>query len=418
MVNRLAGLAVVVALLVGCGEPPDENGAVSASQPSSAPQLAPEDGHMVESQATLPREPANEFADIATTAGDAQTVWQRFNLTGRPPQVDFDTASLLFVGFGESGSCPARFDGLSVEGDRMHVAIGTEGGPDCTSDYNPRTFVLEVARDVLPDGGFGLTARGRTFVLSSESLSEPPPDDHAIVERLTSDSPQLDFNFDAQPRSVPRGGSIDLVLENEGDVSASTGSWNMVLYRWDDQRWLPADGDQGWEEPVSNIEEVVATVEHGDQQVIAHIDSEALDPGRYGVYAKLQLGDRGGAVELYETFEVAAHPGRPTDLVADANCRAGEPFTVVVFHPLGGDLEPSEVTATVDGRSHELRATTQEGLPAACFNYDTESVLTLTAAGYEESTVELAAGAPLWVVVGLGTTDITSDEYRTAPEFG
>lgn len=243
VLKRVAGLAVVIALSTGCGQS-GESRADSASQPPSEQQPAPEgDAHLVDSQATLPREPADEFADIATTSADARTVWQRFNLAGHPPQVDFDTVALLFVGFGESGSCPARFDGVSVDGDRVHLAIGTEGGPVCTSDYNPRTMVLEVARDALPDGGFELTISGRTFVLSSVPLSEPLPSDDAIVGRLTSESPLL--GFDAQPGSVPGGGRIGLVLANEGDVSASTGSWSMALYRWDDQRWLPADGDEG-----------------------------------------------------------------------------------------------------------------------------------------------------------------------------
>lgn len=260
---------------------------------------------LVDSQGTAPQELADEFADIATTAADARTVWQRFNLTGQPPQVDFDTTALLFVGFGESGSCPARFDGMSVDGDRVHLVIGTEGdGSTCTDDYNPRTMVLGVARDALPDGGFELTISGRTFVLSSVPLSEPPRYDDAVVGRLTSESPQLDF--DARPPSAPSGRRIELALTNEGDVAASTGSWPMVLYRWDDQRWLPADGNQGRGEPHGSIEEVTATVQAGDQQVIAYVDSEALEPGWYGVYAKLQLGGRGGAVEVYESFEVSA----------------------------------------------------------------------------------------------------------------
>lgn len=58
--------------------------------------------------------------------------------------------------------------------------------------------------------------------------------------------------------------------------------------------------------PSGSIEEVAVTVEPGDQQVIAHVDTETLEPGWYGVYAKLQLGGRGGAVEIYESFEVAA----------------------------------------------------------------------------------------------------------------
>lgn len=304
MQRLVAGLAVVAALVTGCGGPPGETTANQASpSPAEEPSVTGE-GRLVASQATLPREVADEFADIATAAADAREVWQRFQLTGPPPQVDFNTSALLVVGFGESGSCPARFDGLAVDADVVHVAIGADGGPDCTDDYNARTMVIEVARAVLPNGGFELTVSGRTFVLSSVPLTEPPSHDGAVVAELTAETAQLDF--EARPRSVPVGGGVELVLANEGDVAASTGGWPMTLYWWDRQRWLPVDGDQDWDEPSSGIEEHVVTVEPGRQQVVAQIDTETLDPGWYGVHAKLQLGGRGGAVEIHDSFEVGA----------------------------------------------------------------------------------------------------------------
>lgn len=292
------GLAVVVALMAGCGDAPNE----ASPDPAQEPPAAESGVRLVDSQAALPQEPADEFADIVTTAADATEVWQRFQLSGRPPQVDFDTAALLAVGFGESGSCPARFDGLNVDGGRVDVEIGTEGGPDCTDDYNPRTMVFEVERDALPDDGFELTVRGRTFVLSSTPLSEPPPHEDAVVARLTAEDPQLDV--DAQPRSVSGGEGVELVLVNEGDVSASTGGWPMTLHRWEEQRWLPAHGDQDVTQSSSNIEEQTVTVEPGDQQVMARIDTEALDAGWYGVATNFQLGGRGGAAEVHVSFEV------------------------------------------------------------------------------------------------------------------
>jgi hypothetical protein len=301
----MVGLVVVVALSAGCGEAPNDITADPAQEPPAGePSSAESWVRLVDSQATLPQEPADEFTDIATTAADATKVWQRFQLSGSPPQVDFATAALLAVGFGESGSCPARFDGMNVDGSRVHVEIGAEGGPDCTDDYNPRTMVLEVERDELPDAGFELTVRGRTFVLSSTPLSEPPRHDDAVVARLTAENWQLDI--DAQPRSVSGGEAVELVLVNEGDVSASTGSWPMTLHRWDEQRWLPAHGDRDVTQPSGNIEEQTVTVEPGDQQVVARIETEALDTGWYGVSTRLQLGGRGGAAEVHVSFEVTA----------------------------------------------------------------------------------------------------------------
>jgi hypothetical protein len=305
MPRWVTGLAVVVVLTAGCGEAPNETTADPAQDPpAEEPSSAEVEVRLVDSQAALPQEPADAFADIATTADDATDVWQRFQLTGRPPQVDFETGALLVVGFGESGSCAARFDGLNVDGSRVNVAIGAEGGPDCTSDFNPRTMVLEVERAGLPDGGFELTVEGRAFVLSRVPLSEPPPHDDAIVARLTAEDPQL--GFDAQPRSVSAGEGVELVLVNDADVTASTGSWPMTLHRWDEQRWLPAGSDQDWGEPSNSIEERTVTVEPGDHKEVGRVDTEALEVGWYGVSAKLQLGGRGGAAEVHESFQVAA----------------------------------------------------------------------------------------------------------------
>lgn len=300
-----AGVVVVVVLATGCGQEPGGTTTDPAQQPPAEGQSSAEsEAQLVDSQAALPQELADEFADIATTSADAAEVWQRFQLTGDPPQVDFDTTALVAVGFGESGSCPARFDGLNVDGNRVGVEIGIEGGPDCTADYNPRTMVLEVEREVLPDDGFELTVMGRTFVLSSVPLSEPPLHHDAVVSRLTSEDPQLDV--DAQPRSVAAGEPVELVLVNEGDVSASTGSWPMALHRWDEQRWLPADRDQDVTQSSSNVEDQTVTVEPGDQQVAVLVDTDGLEPGWYGVPIKLQLGGSGGAAEVHGSFEVAA----------------------------------------------------------------------------------------------------------------
>jgi hypothetical protein len=57
--------------------------------------------------------------------------------------------------------------------------------------------------------------------------------------------------------------------------------------------------------PVLASRGVAVTVAPGDEQVVASVDHEALDPGGYGVYAKLQFGGRGGAVEIFESFEIA-----------------------------------------------------------------------------------------------------------------
>src|SRR5687768_15138069 len=99
-------IGVVVLTLAACGRSPAEPVAGSSGGGSGATVIA--------TQPTVPDEQADEFADIATNASDLQKAWTRFGLQGEPPAADFDRSALLFVAFGESGSCPARFDELSI----------------------------------------------------------------------------------------------------------------------------------------------------------------------------------------------------------------------------------------------------------------------------------------------------------------
>lgn len=68
------------------------------------------------------------------------------------------------------------FHGGEADGRHIRMHIGTDDGPDCTDDYLPRTFVLEVGREQLPAvGGFWLTTEreGASRSLPARSPSRP-----------------------------------------------------------------------------------------------------------------------------------------------------------------------------------------------------------------------------------------------------
>lgn len=82
------------------------------------------------------------------------------------------------------------FDGVKVDGRNVRMHIGTDGGPDCTDDYHPRTFVVEVGRDQLPAEGFWLTTeREGRFVLTA-SPQHQPPTGPSMLRTMTAEAPR------------------------------------------------------------------------------------------------------------------------------------------------------------------------------------------------------------------------------------
>jgi hypothetical protein len=271
------------------------------------------------SEATVPDgESALTFADIATDPDGAAEGWQRFGLGGEPHRVDFDESLLLFVGFGESGSCPEELDGLDSDPDRVRVGFGLEGVDEdgevgCTDDYNPRTFVLKVGRTMMPAEGFVLevdrrqTTHARSFVLSATSTTQPPAGP-AMSGMHTREEP--DLSLTAQPATTTAGDPTRLALANHGDVSAhhsdaGFSSGRDALRRWAGQRWLPAPG-QGPYEPHPSLTFEGADVEPGEQASIATVDTTELPPGWYRVDVTVGLGGSGGHVDVGAPFRVDA----------------------------------------------------------------------------------------------------------------
>ena len=85
--------------------------------------------------------------------GVPQTVGQVSAQKG-PSHVNLDRRTVLFVGTGESGSWPLRFESLRFNDERrtFKLRAPARGGPVCTDDFSPRTFVVAVDRSDLPKG--------------------------------------------------------------------------------------------------------------------------------------------------------------------------------------------------------------------------------------------------------------------------
>jgi hypothetical protein len=99
-----------------------------------------------------------EVPVLITDSEALSSLWDTLGLSGTAPDVDYERRVAVAFPLGYSGSCPdTRFDGLSLEGDRlMPVIAHTTVAQGCTADYNPRTYVVAVDRQALPPPPFYL----------------------------------------------------------------------------------------------------------------------------------------------------------------------------------------------------------------------------------------------------------------------
>lgn len=80
-----------------------------------------------------------------------EQMWDQL-LGGEAPLVDFSASIVVALEIGYSGSCSeTRLDGVEFTDSAIRLVINTvTESRDCTSDYNPRTYIAVIDRDRLP----------------------------------------------------------------------------------------------------------------------------------------------------------------------------------------------------------------------------------------------------------------------------
>lgn len=171
----VAGLTIVSA----CGDPGDDGADSDPADDVTTPLPAgvtsdsdSEDDSTVTEQDDLFGQEAGSFDarpilpwymrpptfHVATDQDELETGWEMYQLNGDLPDVDWDRQNALFLGLVESGTCPWQFDGLSVENDELigYLDYDMDYSPDdefgCTSDDNPRSYVVLTRAEQIPDG--------------------------------------------------------------------------------------------------------------------------------------------------------------------------------------------------------------------------------------------------------------------------
>jgi hypothetical protein len=208
---------------------------------------------VIADQPTMPDEEPMSPVGLVTTPEDLQAQWDRFGLTTPAPSFDFTDQVLLFTGFGESGSCPLVLGGLEVTGQTVRLTNTRDAAEACTADFNPRTLVLAVRRELLPDGFVTVESSGPAAVISVEPSSEPPP---ATSTRYSSTVTDVELLVD--PTSAVVGSDVSLQLANSAEEGQVAGAPYLIVERWTGHHFEGTGVVEGTEPPVEIAQAEVA----------------------------------------------------------------------------------------------------------------------------------------------------------------
>jgi hypothetical protein len=131
-------IAVLAALLGACTDSREDS--------------APPDFELVVDEDGFPRFESWGSAVLADSPAEVDDAWRDFDLDGSPSEaLGPEDSEVLFVYFGESGSCPVEPGEVEVEAKNLRIPDDGKHGA-CTLDFRPRTFVYRVAEGAIPEG--------------------------------------------------------------------------------------------------------------------------------------------------------------------------------------------------------------------------------------------------------------------------
>ncbi|HSJ38146.1 MAG TPA: hypothetical protein VK945_08010 [Planococcus sp. (in: firmicutes)] len=130
-------------LLTGCSSGTNNAESVIASE-----KTLPSDFYEIAFQ----RETVPLFQYMIRRAVDQsqyEQTWDLYGFEGEMPSVDFDGKDVFFIGVQESGSCPYELKSIEWSADNSTMTFPlSEPGGDCTSDATPRTFVIQIDKEI------------------------------------------------------------------------------------------------------------------------------------------------------------------------------------------------------------------------------------------------------------------------------
>ncbi|KAB2336228.1 hypothetical protein F7731_12080 [Cytobacillus depressus] len=83
-----------------------------------------------------------------------EDMWNLYGFENEIPNVDFNKKATFFVGVHESGSCPYKINNVELSSDNKTMTLPLkEPGGACNSDATPRTFVIQIDKEISKEIG-------------------------------------------------------------------------------------------------------------------------------------------------------------------------------------------------------------------------------------------------------------------------
>lgn len=161
----LLALLVLVLLLFGCR---NDTNVITPLKDDTKAQLDTENNHIafdtIASEKTLPahfndiaykREHTPKFQFLVKKSVDEsefEQAWNLYEFQTHMPSVHFNEKDVMFIGVQESGSCPFKIKNIELSSDNNTMTISlSEPGEVCTADATPRTFVIQIDKEISKD---------------------------------------------------------------------------------------------------------------------------------------------------------------------------------------------------------------------------------------------------------------------------
>lgn len=85
----------------------------------------------------------------AENPSEFEETWNLYEFRSKRPNVDFNKKDIIFIGVHESGSCPFKINDIELGTDSKTITVPLSISSEaCTSDATPRTFAIEVDKEM------------------------------------------------------------------------------------------------------------------------------------------------------------------------------------------------------------------------------------------------------------------------------
>jgi hypothetical protein len=239
----LTAMLVALLLMSSCTPGGDSEDVVS-----SPPQFA-EGYEIIADQPFLPGQLESQ-AVLVEDPLRMPALWDHYKLGGDAASFRKGSEVALFVGTGESGSCPIEIEDVEVIGDDVTIHTADTDGP-CTADFVPRTFVFLFRTVEAPASGGTVTIQG--FELPIDSAEEVAAGDDLVFPVQEPSNFQMDALLEGiwlrragvctcaarvhVGRSSPSG-AMGSVLDDPGTTSLSWTRPERLQLAWEKRsRW-------------------------------------------------------------------------------------------------------------------------------------------------------------------------------------